>query len=63
MCSRRALGTGREFCLLERLSELAESFRFGFAELVASCDIPRHYIDEELTQDPGYARHLSTVFS
>ena len=39
-----------------KASELAESSRFAFGELVASRDIPRHYTDEELTQDLGYAR-------
>ncbi len=39
-----------------KASELAELSRFAFGELVASRDIPRHYTDEELTQDLGYAR-------
>jgi predicted HTH domain antitoxin len=39
-----------------KASELAELSRFAFAELVASRDIPRHYTDEELTQDLDYAR-------
>lgn len=39
-----------------KASELAESSRFGFADLLASREIPRHYTDDELTQDLRYAR-------
>jgi predicted HTH domain antitoxin len=39
-----------------KASELAEASRFAFAELVAGRGIPRHYTDNELTQDLDYAR-------
>ena len=39
-----------------KASELAGLSRFAFADLLARRNIPRHYGDEDLTQDPGYAR-------
>lgn len=39
-----------------KASELAASSRFAFGELLASREIPRHYTDEELNEDLGYAR-------
>ena len=39
-----------------KASELAEASRFAFADLVAQRDIPRHYTEDELTQDLDYAR-------
>ena len=39
-----------------KASELAGFSRFGFADLLASREIPRHYTDDDLTQDLGYAR-------
>jgi predicted HTH domain antitoxin len=39
-----------------KASELAGMSRFGFAELAEQRNIPRHYTQDELTQDAGYAR-------
>ena len=39
-----------------KASELAELSRFAFAELTEERNIPRHYTEDELTQDIGYAR-------
>jgi predicted HTH domain antitoxin len=39
-----------------KASELADLSRFRFAELVTRREIPRHYTDDELAQDLGYAR-------
>ena len=39
-----------------KASELAESSRYAFADLVARRNIPRHYSDAELAQDLDYAR-------
>jgi len=39
-----------------KASELAEISRFAFADLVEQRNIPRHYTEDELTQDIGYAR-------
>ena len=39
-----------------KASELAEVSRFAFAELAEQRNIPRHYTENELTQDIGYAR-------
>jgi predicted HTH domain antitoxin len=36
--------------------ELAEISRFAFADLIAQREIPRHYTEDELTQDLDYAR-------
>jgi len=36
--------------------ELAGSFRYAFADLVASRDIPRHYTEDDLSLDLEYAR-------
>lgn len=41
---------------LGKASELAELSRFAFAELTEERNIPRHYTEDELTQDIGYAR-------
>ena len=41
-----------------KASELAELSRFAFADLLAQRNIPRHYTEDELTQDIGYARGL-----
>jgi predicted HTH domain antitoxin len=38
-----------------KASELAELTRFAFAELVTQRGIPRHYTEDELTQDLDYA--------
>jgi hypothetical protein len=38
-----------------KASEFAEASRFAFADLLAQRDIPRHYTDDELTQDLDYA--------
>ena len=38
-----------------KASELAELSRFAFADLVTLRNIPRHYSEDELTQDIGYA--------
>jgi predicted HTH domain antitoxin len=39
-----------------KASELAELSRFAFADLIAQREIPRHYTEDELTQDLHYAR-------
>jgi predicted HTH domain antitoxin len=39
-----------------KASELAELSRFAFADLIAQRNISRHYSEDELTQDIGYAR-------
>ena len=39
-----------------KASELADVSRYSFAELLAHREIPRHYTEEELAQDLGYAR-------
>jgi predicted HTH domain antitoxin len=39
-----------------KASELAGSSRFAFAEIVSQRNIPRHYAEDELTQDLDYAR-------
>ncbi len=39
-----------------KASELAEISRIAFADLVSQRNIPRHYTEEELTQDLAYAR-------
>ena len=39
-----------------KASELAEISRFAFADLIEQRNIPRHYTEDELTQDIGYAR-------
>lgn len=39
-----------------KASELAGISRFAFAELAGQRNIPRHYTEDELTQDIGYAR-------
>jgi predicted HTH domain antitoxin len=39
-----------------KASELAESSRYAFADLVARRNIPRHYSASELAQDLEYAR-------
>lgn len=38
-----------------KASELAEISRFGFADLLAQREIPRHYTEQELAQDLQYA--------
>ena len=40
---------------LGKASELAGISRFVFSDLVAGRGLPRHYTDEELTQDLEYA--------
>lgn len=39
-----------------KASELAEVSRFAFAELAEQRNIARHYTEDELAQDIGYAR-------
>ena len=39
-----------------KASELAGASRFTFAELIGQRGIPRHYTDDDLGQDLGYAR-------
>lgn len=39
-----------------KASELAELSRLAFADLITQRNIPRHYSEDELTQDIGYAR-------
>lgn len=39
-----------------KASELAELPRFAFADLITQRNIARHYSEDELTQDIGYAR-------
>lgn len=39
-----------------KASELADVSRFSFAELTEQRNIPRHYTEDELTQDIRYAR-------
>ncbi len=39
-----------------KASELAGVSRYGFADLIGQREIPRHYTDDELTQDLEYAR-------
>ena len=41
-----------------KASELAELSRYAFADLLVQRNIPRHYTEDELTQDIGYARSL-----
>jgi predicted HTH domain antitoxin len=38
-----------------KASDLAATSRFGFAALIDERKLPRHYTDEELTQDLVYA--------
>ncbi len=38
-----------------KAAELAKISRYHFAEIVAERKIPRHYTDNELTQDLAYA--------
>ena len=38
-----------------KASDLAAISRFGFAVLIDERKLPRHYTDEELTQDLAYA--------
>ncbi len=46
----------REILSFGKASELAEVSRFAFGDLFAQRDIPRHYTEDELTQDLDYAR-------
>ncbi|HLJ26761.1 MAG TPA: UPF0175 family protein [Candidatus Angelobacter sp.] len=39
-----------------KASELAETSRFSFADLIGQRNIPRHYTEDEAKQDIGYAR-------
>jgi predicted HTH domain antitoxin len=39
-----------------KASELAGLSRFAFAEFVGQRNIPRHYTEDDLTEDLGYAR-------
>lgn len=39
-----------------KASELAGASRFTFAELIGQRGIPRHYTEDDLGQDLGYAR-------
>jgi predicted HTH domain antitoxin len=39
-----------------KASELAGASRSAFAEVVGQRNIPRHYSDDDLTQDLDYAR-------
>ncbi len=39
-----------------KASELSGASRYTFADLVTSRQIPRHYTEDELTQDLDYAR-------
>lgn len=39
-----------------KASELAGASRFTFAELMGQRGIPRHYTDDDLGHDLGYAR-------
>jgi len=39
-----------------KASELSGASRYRFAELVSSRGIPRHYTNDELTQDLDYGR-------
>lgn len=39
-----------------KASELAELYRFAFADLIAQRNIPRHYTEEDLMQDIDYGR-------
>jgi predicted HTH domain antitoxin len=39
-----------------KASELSGVSRYTFADLVTSRQIPRHYTEDELTQDLDYAR-------
>ncbi len=39
-----------------KASELAELSRVAFADLVSQRNIPRHYTEDDLAQDLGYAR-------
>jgi predicted HTH domain antitoxin len=41
-----------------KASELAQVSRYIFGDLVTSRNIPRHYTDQELSQDADYARGL-----
>jgi predicted HTH domain antitoxin len=38
-----------------KASELAGTSRFAFADLIGRRELPRHYSDQELTQDIEYA--------
>jgi predicted HTH domain antitoxin len=46
----------QEILAFGKASELAGLNRFGFAELVTQRNIPRHYTEQELSQDLDYAR-------
>ena len=47
---------GRGILSLGKASELAGISRFVFSDLLTQRSIPRHYGDEELTEDLNYAR-------
>lgn len=38
-----------------KATELAETSRYGFADLIGQREIPRHYTDGDLIQDLNYA--------
>jgi len=46
----------QEILSFDKASELAGLSRFLFADLVTQRNIPRHYTEEELSQDLDYAR-------
>jgi len=46
----------QEVLSLGKAAELAEMNRLSFGELIGRRGIPRHYSDEDLTQDISYAR-------
>ena len=46
----------QEILSFGKASELAGLNRFAFADIAANRNIPRHYGEEELTQDLDYAR-------
>ena len=48
----------QEILSFGKASELAGLNRFLFADLVTNRNIPRHYTEEELSQDLDYARGL-----
>ncbi len=49
----------QEILSFGKASEIAGLNRFGFAELVTHRNIPRHYTEEEFSQDLDYGKYLN----
>jgi predicted HTH domain antitoxin len=46
---------GQGILSMGKAAELAEMPRYGFSDLIGSRGIPRHYTDDDLSQDLEYA--------